>query len=102
MANLYLTIVLAPLLGAVIAATDWRTAWIFAAVAVWLVVVPIARFGIVNRPAVSCLPSTTSVELIAREDTVVGISGCQIVPKLLNLGQILVVVLHVQTQLSIQ
>ena len=38
-------------LGLAIEAYDWRTAWLIAAVAVWLVVVPIARFGIVDRPA---------------------------------------------------
>jgi len=38
-------------LGLAIEAYDWRTAWLIAAVAVWLVVIPIARFGIVDRPA---------------------------------------------------
>ena len=37
-------------LGLAIEAYDWRTAWLIAAVAVWLVVIPIARFGIVDRP----------------------------------------------------
>ncbi len=39
------------LLGAAIGLFDWRVAWILAAVTVWLVVVPIARFGIVDRPS---------------------------------------------------
>ncbi len=39
------------LLGAAIGAFDWRVAWVLAAVAVWLIVVPIARFGIINRPS---------------------------------------------------
>jgi MFS family permease len=38
-------------LGLAIEAYNWRTAWLIAAVAVWLVVIPIARFGIVDRPA---------------------------------------------------
>ena len=29
----------------------WRTAWVVAGVVVWLVVVPIARFGIIDRPS---------------------------------------------------
>ncbi|MFV2065133.1 MAG: MFS transporter, partial [Chloroflexota bacterium] len=39
------------LLGATIGAFGWRTAWVLAALAVWLVVIPIARFGIIDRPA---------------------------------------------------
>lgn len=39
------------ILGLAIEAYGWRTAWILAAVAVWLIVVPIARFGIIDRPA---------------------------------------------------
>ncbi len=39
------------LLGAAIGLFDWRLAWIIAALAVWLVVVPIARFGIIDRPS---------------------------------------------------
>jgi MFS family permease len=39
------------LLGAAIGLFDWRVAWILAAVTVWLVVVPIARFGMVDRPS---------------------------------------------------
>lgn len=43
---------LAPvLLNLAIEAYSWRTAWILAAVAVWLIVVPIGKFGIVDRPA---------------------------------------------------
>ena len=38
-------------LGAAIGLFDWRLAWIIAALAVWLVVVPIARFGIIDRPS---------------------------------------------------
>lgn len=38
-------------LGAAIGAYGWRTAWILAAVAIWLIVVPIARFGIIDRPS---------------------------------------------------
>jgi len=39
------------LLGAAIGLFDWRVAWILAALAVWLIVVPIAHFGIVDRPS---------------------------------------------------
>jgi MFS family permease len=39
------------LLGAAIGLVDWRIAWIIAALAIWLVVVPIARFGIIDRPS---------------------------------------------------
>jgi MFS family permease len=39
------------LLGAAIGLFDWRMAWVIAALAVWLVVVPIARFGIIDRPS---------------------------------------------------
>ncbi len=43
---------LAPvLLNLAIEAYSWRTAWLLAAAAVWLVVVPIGWFGIVDRPA---------------------------------------------------
>jgi len=38
-------------LSVAIEAFDWRIGWIVAAVAVWLVVVPIARFGIIDTPA---------------------------------------------------
>ncbi len=42
---------LAPvLLNLAIEAYSWRTAWILAAVAVWLIVVPIGIFGIVDKP----------------------------------------------------
>jgi MFS family permease len=39
------------LLGVAIGAWGWRTAWILAAIAIWLVVIPIARFGIIDRPS---------------------------------------------------
>ena len=39
------------LLGLVISGFDWRLAWVVAAVAVWLVVLPIARLGIIDRPS---------------------------------------------------
>ncbi|MEX1297169.1 MAG: MFS transporter [Candidatus Limnocylindrales bacterium] len=39
------------LLGAAIGAYGWRVAWVLAAVAIWLVVVPIARWGIIDRPS---------------------------------------------------
>jgi MFS family permease len=39
------------LLGAAIGLVDWRIAWLIAAFAVWFVVVPIARFGIIDRPS---------------------------------------------------
>ncbi len=39
------------LLGAAIGRFDWRVAWLIAAVAIWLIVVPIARFGIIDRPS---------------------------------------------------
>jgi MFS family permease len=38
------------LLNLAIEAYSWRTAWLLAALAVWLVVVPIGYFGIVDRP----------------------------------------------------
>ncbi len=38
-------------LGLAVEAYGWRSAWIIAAAAVWIVVVPIARFGIVDRPS---------------------------------------------------
>lgn len=43
---------LAPvLLNLAIEAYSWRVAWLLAAAAVWLIVVPIGAFGIVDRPA---------------------------------------------------
>jgi MFS family permease len=39
------------LLNLAIEAYSWRTAWLLAAGAVWLIVVPIGWFGIVDRPA---------------------------------------------------
>lgn len=43
---------LAPiLLGVAIARFDWRIAWVLAGVTVWLIVVPIARWGLRNNPA---------------------------------------------------
>ncbi len=43
---------LAPiLLNAAIEAYSWRTAWLLAAAAVWLIVIPIGYFGIIDRPA---------------------------------------------------
>lgn len=39
------------LLNLAIEAYSWRTAWVLAAIAVWLVVVPMAWFGIVDRPS---------------------------------------------------
>ena len=39
------------ILGLAVAAYGLRTAWLLAAAAVWLVVVPIAHFGIVDRPS---------------------------------------------------
>lgn len=38
-------------LSVVILSQGWRTAWLVAAAAVWLIVIPIARFGIVDRPS---------------------------------------------------
>ena len=38
-------------LSLVIEAYDWRIAWVTAAVMIWLVVVPIARYGLIDRPA---------------------------------------------------
>lgn len=38
-------------LSLVISAYDWRLAWVTAGVVVWVVVVPIARFGIIDRPS---------------------------------------------------
>ena len=43
---------LSPLiLGLAVAAYGIRTAWLLAAASVWLVVIPIAHFGIVDRPS---------------------------------------------------
>ncbi|MDH3605805.1 MAG: MFS transporter [Acidimicrobiia bacterium] len=39
------------LLNLAIEAYSWQTAWRLAGVAIWLTVVPIAYFGIINRPA---------------------------------------------------
>jgi MFS family permease len=39
------------LLNLAIEAYSWRTAWLLAAGAVWLIVVPIGFFGIIDRPA---------------------------------------------------
>ena len=39
------------LLGAAIGLFEWRVAWVLAALAIWLLVVPIARFGIIDRPS---------------------------------------------------
>ncbi len=39
------------ILGLAVAAHGIRTAWLLAAAAVWLVVIPIAHFGIVNHPS---------------------------------------------------
>jgi len=39
------------ILGLVLEVVDWRTAWILSAFAVWFIVVPIARFGIIDRPS---------------------------------------------------
>lgn len=38
-------------LSLVIETWGWRLAWIVAAVAIWLTVVPIARFGLIDRPS---------------------------------------------------
>jgi MFS family permease len=43
---------LAPVgLEALISATDWRTAWMVEGIAVWVIVVPLALFGVRNSPA---------------------------------------------------
>jgi MFS family permease len=39
-------------LNAIIEGFSWRIAWVVSAVAVWLIVIPIARFGIIDKPAV--------------------------------------------------
>ncbi len=38
-------------LSLVIATWSWRVAWMVAAVAIWLTVIPIARFGLIDRPS---------------------------------------------------
>lgn len=38
-------------LSLIIETYDWRMAWLTSAVVVWLVVIPIARFGLVDRPS---------------------------------------------------
>lgn len=50
-------------LNVMIEAYSWRVAWILAAVVVWFVVIPIARFGIIDKPAlVGQLPDGGPVE----------------------------------------
>lgn len=45
-------IVAVPLvLDAVVTATTWRTAWLISAAAILLTVVPLARFGLIDRPS---------------------------------------------------
>lgn len=39
------------LLNVVIEAYSWRAAWIAAAVAVWVIVIPIAQWGLIDRPS---------------------------------------------------
>ena len=39
------------ILNVVIEAYSWRTAWIVAAVLVWVIVIPIAQWGLVDRPS---------------------------------------------------
>ncbi|MCL1587816.1 MAG: MFS transporter [Actinomycetia bacterium] len=39
------------LLNVVIEAYSWRTAWIVAAVLVWVIVIPIAQWGLIDRPS---------------------------------------------------
>lgn len=38
-------------LSLIIGWVDWRMAWLVSALVIWLVVIPIARFGIVDRPS---------------------------------------------------
>lgn len=38
-------------LSIVIESYDWRIAWLTSAVVIWLVVIPIARFGLIDRPS---------------------------------------------------
>lgn len=38
-------------LSLVIESFDWRVAWITSAAAIWFIVVPIARFGLIDRPS---------------------------------------------------
>jgi sugar phosphate permease len=38
-------------LSLVIEAYDWRAAWITSAVLIWVLVIPIARYGLIDRPA---------------------------------------------------
>jgi len=38
-------------LGLAIGAFGWRVAWVLAAIAIWLIVVPIARFWLIDRPS---------------------------------------------------
>ena len=38
-------------LSLIIEAYDWRIAWLTAALIIWLVVLPIARFGLIDRPS---------------------------------------------------
>jgi MFS family permease len=48
-------------LSIVIEAYDWRVAWITAGVIIWITVLPIARFGMIDKPAsVGQVPDGTS------------------------------------------
>lgn len=38
-------------LSLIVAAYDWRIAWLTSAVIIWFVVIPIARFGLIDRPS---------------------------------------------------
>ena len=50
-------------LSFVIEGVGWRTAWIVAGVVIWLTVVPIARFGMIDRPAdIGQVPDGVRVE----------------------------------------
>lgn len=39
------------LLSLVISAYDWRIAWLTSALIIWLVVIPIARYGLIDKPS---------------------------------------------------
>lgn len=55
-------------LSLVIESTGWRIAWLVAAVVIWLTVIPIARFGLIDRPSdVGQRPDGAPVENEAAE-----------------------------------
>ena len=58
-------------LNVVIEAYSWRTAWIVAAISVWVIVLPIARWGLIDKPAdVGQHPDGDTIEVQAAKDII--------------------------------